>query len=178
MARTELSAEINPATPKSSRATQQSGSPVRQQPKAKPRCSVGTPEAPLDEIMRTLAISLPQEGDALDEKTGINELASILANRQQKAEDVAQNVQETFEDAAMRHLADGKLAIQLVRDSVLAESPYGEVQLVDPEIEGSIGVLTQALAAVEKRLKTVNAALPTLRGKNAKREELVSRWGS
>ena len=128
--------------------------------------------------MRTLAISLPQEGDALDEKTGINELASILANRQQKAEDVAQNVQETFEDAAMRHLADGKLAIQLVRDSVLAESPYGEVQLVDPEIEGSIGVLTQALAAVEKRLKTVNAALPTLRGKNAKREELVSRWGS
>jgi len=173
-----LSIEVRPATPKSRRAAQQSGSPVRQQPKAKPRYSISTPEAPLDEIMRTLAISLPQEGEVLDEKAQINELASTLTNRQQKAEDVAQNVQETFEDAATRHVADGKLAIQLVRDSILAESPFGEVQLVDPEIEGSISVLTQALAAVEKKLKTVNAALPTLRGKNAKREELVSRWGS
>lgn len=158
-------------------------SPAKPKPKARPRYSVGAAgiakEPPLDEILRMLAISAPQEED---ESTGpdgqVKELASTLATRRAKMQDVALNVQETFESVATKQLADGKLAIQLLRDSVLAESPYGDVRLVDPEIEGSIAVLSQELANVDEKLKGVEVGVGKLKGRNVKRDEFISRWGS
>lgn len=188
IAKAELTAEAAPAaetlpTRKTSVSQQNTiMSPVRP-PRAeqKPRYSIGAPgiEPPLDEILRTLAITLPgeEEGPA-GVQAQIKELASTLANRRAKLEDVAQNVQEWFESAATRQVADAKLAIQLVRDSVLAESQFGEVRLVDPGIDGSISVLSQELANVGERLKSVEASVARLRGKNPKRDELISRWGS
>jgi hypothetical protein len=49
---------------------------------------------------------------------------------------------------------------------------------VDPEIEGSIDVLSQELGTVDEKLRGVDASVARLRGRNAKRDELVSRWGS
>ncbi|KAK3902907.1 hypothetical protein C8A05DRAFT_15101 [Staphylotrichum tortipilum] len=158
-------------------------SPVRPRPKQRSRYSSGAElaqEPPLEEILRLLAISLPQAED--DESPNLpalaKQLSSTLAIRRAKAHDVARNVQETFEHAATKQVADGNLAIQLVRDSVLAESPFGEVLLVDPEIEGSIAVLVQELVGVEGKLRGVEAGVGRLRGRSAKREEIVGRWGS
>jgi hypothetical protein len=158
-------------------------SPVRPRPKPRSGYLSGAPaigdEPPLEEILRTLAISLPQDEEAPAElHAQAKELASTLASRRAKMHDVAQNVQETFESTATKQVGDGKLAIQLVRDSVLAESPFGDVRLVDPEIEGSIAVLSQELANAEEKLKGIDASVAKLRGKNAKRDEVISRWGS
>jgi hypothetical protein len=158
-------------------------SPVRPRPKLRPGDSSVTPgigeERPLEEILRTLAISLPsEENGAVNAHDQIKELASTLASRRAKVHDVAQNVQDTFEGAAAKHVADGRLAIQLVRDSILSETPFGDVRLVDPEIEGSIAVLSQELATVDEKLKGIDGSLAKLRGKNPKRDELISRWGS
>jgi hypothetical protein len=158
-------------------------SPVHPRLKHQPRYSYGTSgigaEPPLEEILRTLAISIPQEEESsVDVQSQARELASTLAGRRRKVDDVARNVQETFESAATKQIADSKLAIQLVRDSILAESPFGEVRLVDAEIDGSIAVLSQELANVDEKLKGVDAVLPKLRGRDPKRDELVRRWGS
>jgi hypothetical protein len=158
-------------------------SPVRPRPKQRPRHSSGAPELgaepPLEEILRAVAVNLPHDEETpSDVRAKVRELASILDSRQAKVRDIAQNVQETFEGAAAKQVADGKLAIQLVRDSILAESPFGEVRLVDPEIEGSLAVLSQELANIDVKLKDVDASVAKLRGKNAKRDELISRWGS
>lgn len=158
-------------------------SPVRPPPKRRPRYSsdtVGTAdESPLDEILRALAINpLPDEDQAADVLSQTQQLAATLASRRAKLDDVAQNVQQSFERGATKQLADAKLAIQLVRDSILAESPFGEVRLVDAEIEGSIAVLSQEIANVDEKLKAVAADAAKLRGKNPKRDELISRWGS
>ncbi|KAK4155765.1 hypothetical protein C8A00DRAFT_41688 [Chaetomidium leptoderma] len=158
-------------------------SPVRPRPNQRSRYTSGGPgigdEPPLDEILRTLAISLPQEEDVpADLRAQAEELASTLARRRAKVHDVAQNVQETFESTATKQVADGTLAIQLVRDSILAESPFGHARLLDPEMDGSIAVLSQELANVDERLKGIDASVAKLRGHNAKRDELVSRWGS
>ncbi|KAK4098969.1 hypothetical protein N658DRAFT_202422 [Parathielavia hyrcaniae] len=158
-------------------------SPVRVRTKPRSRYSSGAPgmgeESPLDEILRTLAISLPptEEGPVNVHQQMIK-LASTLANRRAKVQDVARNVQDTFEAATTKKIADGKLAIQMVRDSILSETPFGEVRLVDPEIDGSITVISQELAAVDEKLKDVDNGMAKLRGKNPKRDELVSRWGS
>lgn len=158
-------------------------SPIRPRPKQRSRYSTGASgigeEPPLEEVLRSLAINLPQDEELpADLQTQIKELASTLAGRRTKVQDVARNVQETFESAAMKQLADGKLAIQLVRDSILAESQFGDARLVDPEIEGSIDVLSQELATVDEKLRGVDSSVAKLRGKNPKRDELVSRWGS
>ncbi|KAK4123022.1 hypothetical protein N657DRAFT_672083 [Parathielavia appendiculata] len=165
-------------------ATQQDAiSPVRPRPKPRSRHSSGAPaigeESPLEEILRTLAISLPQpEDEPVNVHQQIMELASTIASRRAKVQDVARNVQDTFESATTKQVADGKLAIQLVRDSILSETPFGEIRLVDPEIDGSITVLAQGLAAVDEKLKDVDNGMAKLRGKNLKRDELISRWGS
>ncbi|KAK4143126.1 uncharacterized protein C8A04DRAFT_37678 [Dichotomopilus funicola] len=169
--------------PKSNLRQQDFISPVKPKPKARPRYSVGAAgiakEPPLDEILRMLAISAPQdEEDSVGPEGQVKELASTLAMRRAKMQDVALNVQETFESVATKQLADGKLAIQLLRDSVLAESPYGDVRLVDPEIEGSIGVLSQELVNVDEKLKGVEVGVEKLKGRNVKRDEFISRWGS
>jgi hypothetical protein len=158
-------------------------SPVRARAQPGRRRSSGTgaigDEPPLEELLRTLAISAPQdESEAADVKAQVQLLASTLAERRAKAEDVGRNVQQSFESAASSQIADAKLAVQLVRDSILAESPFGEVRLVDPEIEGSLAVLAQELENVNGKLEGVNAGLAKIKGKSAKRDEIISRWGS
>jgi hypothetical protein len=172
-----------PPTRQKSGVQQDAVSPVRPRPKQRSRYSTGAPgiddEPPLEELLRSLAISLPQDEEvSADLQAQIKELASTLAGRRAKVQDVARNAQETFEHVAMKQLADGKLAIQLVHDSILAESQFGGVRLVDPEIEGSIDVLSQELGTVDEKLRGVDASVARLRGRNAKRDELVSRWGS
>jgi hypothetical protein len=49
---------------------------------------------------------------------------------------------------------------------------------MDPEIEGSIAVLSQELATVDEKLKDINVGVGKLKGRNEKRDEFISRWGS
>ena len=160
-------------------------SPARTQPRprhTRRSSGVGTgipDDPPVDEILRNLAISLPvDDASSANVKSQAQALAAILVERRAKVHDVAHNVQEAFEASANKQLADAKVAIQMARDSLLAESPFGRVQLVDPEIDGSIAVLGQELEEVQARLEVVDAGLVKARGRNAKKEELIRRWGS
>ncbi|KAK3681612.1 hypothetical protein B0T22DRAFT_445229 [Podospora appendiculata] len=160
-------------------------SPVRPQTKpgnARRSSGIGGlgEDSPLDEILRSLAISLPPEENPsfIDVQAQTQALASILADRRAKTNDVARNVQESFEAAATKQIADAKLAIQLVSDSVLAESPFGQVRLMDPEMDASIGVLSQEVEKLDAKLEGVDASLVKIRGRSAKKEELIRRWGS
>jgi hypothetical protein len=173
--------EASPARTKSVKE-QNDTSPVRPRPKQRSRYSTGAPgignEPALEEILRTLAISLPQEDEVPDDlREQVKVLASTLDSRRAKVRDVSLNAQQSFEAVAAKQVADGKLAIQLVRDSILAESPFGPARLMDPEIEGSIAVLSQELATVDEKLKVIDIGVGKLKGRNAKKDEFISRWG-
>jgi len=179
----QAAAGASPARRRKSSGHGNAVSPVRARPQQGRRRSSGVGALgdgpPLEEILRSLAISLPQDdSEPADLEGQVRFLATTIAERYAKAEDVGRNVQETFESATATQVTDAKLAIQLVRDSILAESPFGEVRLVDPEIDGSIAVLAQELEKARSRLEGVDAALAKARGKNAKRDEIISRWGS
>lgn len=128
----------------------------------------------MEAILRNLALTLPFEEDDTGEEQ-VAALAKVLSERSSKAEDVSRNAQESFETLAMSKLEDARLAIQMLRDSVLAESPFAEVKLVDPEIEGSIHVLAQEVEKVGEKLNTVDVKKGT--GKSDKKDELLRRWG-
>lgn len=136
---------------------------------------------PLEQILRHLALIIPGETTTTDAHSLPQQqtaaLSGSLADRTSKVTDVARNVQESFEDASSEQLKDAGLALQVLRDSLLAESPFGHVRLVDPEIEESIGVLDQELAKVRSRLQGVDSEIVKARGRKGKRDEIIQRWG-
>ncbi|CAN8097332.1 unnamed protein product [Discula destructiva] len=132
-------------------------------------------DAPLAQLLDTLALSLPTSGSAQAQTA---HLSRALADRTSKSAETARASQLTFERTATSHLTDARTALQLVRDSVLAESPFAEVRLVDPGIETSIGVLSQEVHNVRARLEGVEQEVASLaRSRNVRKEELVARWG-
>ncbi|ROV89537.1 hypothetical protein VSDG_08505 [Cytospora chrysosperma] len=140
--------------------------------------------SPLEHLLGELAINLPGDDDPTPSNPAgtvqarASYLSSIFDERVRNAVEVGHSVQSTFEGTSMSYLSDAKTALQLVRDSVLAESPYAEVHLVDPGIEVSIGVLAQEVHTVASRLEGVERETAMLaRGKNLKKEEIISRWG-
>ncbi|KAK1709807.1 hypothetical protein BDP67DRAFT_580156 [Colletotrichum lupini] len=183
-ARAELSAPV--ATPKKKTPTQDLVSPVRRRNNTNPgrsptrdaasnrrRRSSAFDEPPLETLLRSLAIAFPE--DVTDGAGQTAVLAATLAERQTKARDVARNAQETLEGTAATQLADSKLAIQLLRDSLLAESPFGHVRLVDEGIEASIAVLGQEVEKVKERVEKVDAGKARLRSE--RKREILERWG-
>jgi hypothetical protein len=140
-------------------------------------------EQPLEQLLRTLAVSLPQgEGSSAPmgpfAKTNpqVSALDDIVADRAEKLADVAYNVQESFETSGVAQLADVGRALMAIWDSILAESPFGRVLLADPAIESSIEFLAREAAAVQARLEGLEAHMSHARAGNAKRDELISRW--
>lgn len=141
-------------------------------------------DSPLQHLLGELAIYVPGSDDPASSKLpGTTQaqafyLSSTLTERTRKAADVNRSVQSSFEGSAMSYLADARAALQLVRDSVLAESPFTEVHLVDPGIETSIGVLAQEVRNLSSRLEGVERETAALaKGRNLKKEEIISRWG-
>lgn len=136
--------------------------------------------SPMDQLFGELALDVPQgsEASASNAVSQVNYLSATLAERADKAASVTRSAQSTFENTAASHIADARTALQLIRDSVLAESPFAEVHLVDPGIEASIGILAQEIHNVGTRLEGVGREAAALaKGRNVKREEMIARWG-
>lgn len=139
-------------------------------------------DASLEQLLGELALTLPSPTDPSTApnptQAQIAYLHNTLTARTRKSADVDRAVQTSLERAASARLSDVRAALQLVRDSVLAESPFAEVHLVDPGIEASISVLAQEVHNVASRLAGVEREAAVVgKGRNAKREEMVRRWG-
>lgn len=65
----------------------------------------------------------------------------------------------------------------MLRDSVLAESPWGAVRLVDEELEESVDVIRQELGDVEEWRASVEGDIKKATNGNEKKEAILKRWG-
>ncbi|KAF5021275.1 hypothetical protein F66182_6673 [Fusarium sp. NRRL 66182] len=130
-------------------------------------------EPAIEALLRNLALTLPEAEEASIQDQ-IAALTKIFTERSAKTTDVVRNAQDSFEANVTSRLDDARLAIQLLRDSVLAESPFGEVKLIDPEIEGSIHVLGQEVDKVKEKLEDVQAKKAL--ANSVKKDEFVQRW--
>lgn len=126
----------------------------------------------MDHLLESLALYLDDDAEDRDK---IMALHTALQERTDKAVDVAQSGQESFEDTINTHFDDIRRALQLLKDSLLAESPFDEVKLVDPEVESSIGFLSNEVRQIEDRLERAEAKKGD--GKSEKKAEILRRWG-
>ncbi|KAF4342313.1 hypothetical protein FBEOM_3720 [Fusarium beomiforme] len=188
-AKAEVSASLSPEKKKSIRAAMPASpirnpSPIRMRANtdgnrrgnnSRRRSSGILDEPAIEALLRDLALSLPdaEEASIQDQVSALNK---AFAERSSKTTDVARNAQDSFETSVTSRLDDARLAIQLLRDSVLAESPYGEIKMVDPEFEGSIDMLSQEVDKVKEKLDGVVAKKAL--AKSVKKDEFVQRWAS
>ncbi|KAF5666720.1 hypothetical protein FDENT_12303 [Fusarium denticulatum] len=188
-AKAESSASLSPEKKKSLRAAMPASpirnpSPIRMRANTdgarrnnnnRRRSSGILDEPAIEALLRDLALSLPdaEEASIQDQVSALNK---AFTERSGKTTDVVRNVQESFETSVTSRLDDARLAIQLLRDSVLAESPFGEIKMVDPEFEGSIDVLSQEVDKVKEKLDGVVAKKAL--AKSVKKDEFVQRWAS
>ncbi|KAG5960293.1 hypothetical protein E4U58_004707 [Claviceps cyperi] len=180
-AKAELAIVVAPFTTKTTSKNPVPISPIRRAPQRSSAAiqegGDGDEESALETFLKRLAVSLPPEGEA-SPTARLNALAKMVDQRSRKCDEVAHAAQESLEIVTRAHLTDAKLAVQLLKDSLLAESPFGQVNFVDPDIEGSIDVLRQELDKVQGKLQTLEEqGKRIVASSHVKRKEFVERWG-
>ncbi|TVY48436.1 hypothetical protein LOCC1_G000907 [Lachnellula occidentalis] len=127
---------------------------------------------PEQQIARNLGITLPSVGGS--EQARADALEKSLSERLTKLEIHSTSLQSTTESSISSHLLDAHLTLQLLQDSLLAESLYSKVRLLDPDIEASVTMFEQEIEHLQGSLEGVD--LSVLQERNVKREQLVERW--
>lgn len=170
IAKEEISAHITSRQPISETRPVSPVRPERNGPRVKPH-SDGVPAVPPVEMaLQHLGIDL-EDGPP---QVQVASLCKILGERSRKADDVARSTQESFESNANAYLEDAKVAVQLLMDSLLAESPFGNIQMVDGEFDRSVEALHNDVAQVTERLARVESDRA---GESSnKKDDFLQRW--
>jgi hypothetical protein len=127
---------------------------------------------PEQQLLRNLGISLPAEANTDAARSEV--LDRALSDRLSKLEGHANSLQSTTESSISSHLLDAHATFQLLRDSLLADTLYRRVQLLNPDIELSVETFERDIQEIQDKLETVN--LQKLQARSVHRDELVERW--
>lgn len=124
------------------------------------------------QILRNLGISLPAEpsGDRNIAAT----FQDVLGDRIMKLYGHSMSLQEVSEASIGSHLHDSQVTLQLLMESLLSETPYKTVNLLDTEVQEAMDRLEWAVEEVKRDVAVVS--LDPLRERNVRRDDLVERW--
>lgn len=139
------------------------------------RRSSGLPDvSAVDSLIQSLALPMEAHGDG-SSTSQIAALSKLLRERRSKDSSAARTAQEEFETITAERLDDAQRAVQRLRDSLLAETPFGALQqLADPGIEQSVGVLAHEVDKARGKLARCEGEG---RGFGSlKRDEFIERW--
>lgn len=137
------------------------------------RRSSGFPDIePEQQLLRNLGISLPVDADS--DNVRIEILERALFDRSSKLDGHAKTLQVTTEEAISSHLLDSQLTLQLLRDALHANSPYGGIRMLDKEVRDRVDNFETELEEVQGKLEGVD--LQRLFGRNVHKEQLIERW--
>jgi hypothetical protein len=183
-ARTELDAPPPPSPTKTKaaigsptrRRNSKTQTPVRPRNTTRRRSSAASfdDDTPAEQqLLRNLGIDLSP--DLTSERAVAGILADALVERVGKLAMHIKSVQEGSEATIATHIHDASLSLKLLRDSLLSETKFGSVRLMDKEVEEAIEHLEGEVGGMSEMVGRVD--LERLRERNIKREELVERWG-
>lgn len=165
---------VNPVKPNTQRRRKSSGSksPVQLRNRRRSSGQQDDDIEPEQQLLRHLGITLPS--DVISDRTHMEVFERALSDRLTKLEIHTASLQSTTESSITLHLTDAHTTMQMLRDSLLAESLYNKVQLLDPDIECSIAIFEDEINALQGKLEAVN--LQKLHAKNVNREQFIERW--
>jgi hypothetical protein len=166
-------AKLKSARPSTQRAKSSGAtSPVRR--RATRRRSSGQIDDELGpelQLLRNLGLSLP---DVNSDHSRVDALEKALLDRANKLEGHEQSLQSTTESSISSHLLDAHVTLHLLRNTLLAQTPYHSISLLDQEVESSVSKLEDDTQQLQATLESTN--LQKLQPKNVHREQFVARW--
>jgi hypothetical protein len=124
------------------------------------------------QILRNLGISLPSE--PANDRNIAAALQDVLTDRMMKLNGHAKSLQEVSEASISSHLHDSQVTLQLLMESLLSETQYKSVSLLDTEVQDAMGTLERGVEEIKRHVGAVN--LDPLRERNVRRDDLVERW--
>ncbi|QSZ37760.1 hypothetical protein DSL72_008859 [Monilinia vaccinii-corymbosi] len=124
------------------------------------------------QLLRNLGISLPPENNTDDSRTEF--LENILHERAEKLRSHTANLESTTETTISSHVHNADVTMKLLHNALQADSVYGEVQLLDPDIVSSFNTFEEEIRNLQENLEAVN--LQRLQLKNVHKEQLIKRW--
>lgn len=127
---------------------------------------------PEQQLLRNLGVYIPP--DVTSSAARIELLERSLQDRRSKLDNHAFNLQMTSENSIFSYIRNAQSTLQLLRDSLHAESPYGKVELLDVDTESTIHILEKEVEEVQNSLSNID--LRKLQERNVHRDELVQRW--
>jgi hypothetical protein len=127
---------------------------------------------PEQQLARNLGMALPGEG--LSDTARVDQLEKMLSERVTRLEGHAISLQSTTEMSISSHLLDAHTTLGLLQDSLLAETPYHKVRLLDKKVESDVTSFEHDVHDLQKSLEAVD--LHKLQTKNVHREQLIKRW--
>jgi hypothetical protein len=86
----------------------------------------------------------------------------------------AKSLQEVSEASIGSHLHDSQVTLQLLMESLLSETQYKSVSLMDKDVQEAMAKLERGVEEVKRETGAVN--FDPLRERNVRRDELVARW--
>ncbi|PVH81258.1 hypothetical protein DL98DRAFT_490263 [Cadophora sp. DSE1049] len=127
---------------------------------------------PEQQLARNLGVTLPAEGVSDHERANL--LERMLTERMTRLEGHAASLQSTTESSISSHLLDARMTLGLLHDSLLSESLYHKVQLLDPTLEAAVNEFEHDVQELQDDLEAVD--LHSLQARNVHREQLIERW--
>lgn len=127
---------------------------------------------PEQQLARNLGVALPTDGVSDHERANL--LERMLAERLTRLEGHTTSLQSTTESSISSHLLDARMTLGLLHDSLLAESLYHKVQLLDPKLDAAVTNFEKDVQHLQNDLEAVD--LHSLQARNVHREQLIERW--
>lgn len=127
---------------------------------------------PEQQLARNLGVALPSEGVSDYERVAL--LDQMLAERNARLASHAASLQYTTESSISSHLLDARMTLDSLHGSLLLDSQYGKVRLLDPNLEKSVTNFEQNVQNLQDELDAVD--LHSLQAKNVHKEQLIKRW--
>ena len=170
--------QIKPSNPNKSttqrrRKSATSQSPVRlRNTRRRSSTQLDDDTEPEEQFLRNMGLSLPAEANS--ESSRVEALEQVLTDRMSKLEGHVASLQSTTESSISSHVLDAHTTLQLIEDSLFADSNYHKLQLLDVDLDSSVTMSERDVQNVQKSLEAVD--LGKLQARNLNRDDLVERW--
>lgn len=132
-------------------------------------------------LLRTLGITLPSPSTAQSPSSTSHPAPAIsthLRTRSTQLQTHQQTLSSTLESSISSHIQEQRMTLQLLRDSLMSETRWNGVRLVEREVEEAVRMLEGDLGVVKEMGSDGGLVdLEKLGGRNVWREDFVGRWG-
>lgn len=134
--------------------------------------STETKTSPKQQMIRNLGLSSGSLN--LNDETVSRYLHQKLREREQKVSHHAATLIGTEENMITSSLHEAMTSLGRLRESLLSETRYANVTLVDPDIDEAITLMQTEIERLEMERGMIN--VESLKARDTSRENLVQRW--